>query len=235
MVAQIARGANKASAFLALLALFAILPGFRSPASAQAANQEEMIRAPVWVYAEPVPGTTAPAAELPVEELAGLSRFILSGMIFGWKYEYRPGDRLRGVAEEFSIDPIAQIESKDPSFSLTGLSAEYPRLACWAQYEPNEVTARWQRHWEGISVKTGYGIGRGERIEGTEGIRKAYVAALLNAVRERARKLEKNKPKEVRGEILLRRDPRLYADAGQFVADIRVLLSVDEIVGWSTF
>ena len=156
-------------------------------------------------------------------------------MIYGWKYEYRPSDRLRNVAEEFILRPIGAIAEGDPSFSLTGLTAEYPRLTCWAQYAPNETTARWQRHWEGITVRTGKGTGRGERLDGTAGIRAAYEAALLNAVRERARKLEKNKPKEIRGEVLLRPEPRLYADAGQFVADVRVLVSIDELVPWTSF
>lgn len=239
-----------------------------APLSAQSASQEAQIRAPVWVYAEPVPGsqnsvnsqpgaTDEPAdstgsttansttsgstgaapgsTTAPVKDLTELSRFVLAGMIYGWKYEYRPSDRLRGVAEEFSLTPIGTIDADDPSFSLTGLTADYPRITCWAQYQPNAVTARWQRHWEGITVKTGYGIGRGERTEEAAGIRAAYEAALLNAVRERARKLEKNKPKEIRGEVLLRQNPRLYADAGQFVADIRVVLSIDELIPWSSF
>ncbi len=220
----------------ALLAAAAFAFSVPAALTGQSASQEERIRAPVWVYAEPVPGTAREAAAtLPVRELTELSRFVLAGMIYGWKYEYRPSDKLRNVAEEFALRPIGAIEEGDPSFSLTGLTAEYPRLACWAQYAPNETTARWQRHWQGITVRTGKGTGRGERLDGTAGIRAAYEAALLNAVRERARKLEKNKPKEIRGEVLLRPEPRLYADAGQFVADVRVLVSIDELVPWTSF
>ena len=59
--------------------------------------------------------------------------------------------------------------------------------------------------------------------------------AVRQAVREHARSLEKNKPKEIRGEVLLRDNPRLHADEGWFVADIKVLVNIREIVPYSVF
>jgi len=67
------------------------------------------------------------------------------------------------------------------------------------------------------------------------GIKKAYTQAVQMAVREYGRKLEKNKPKEIRGEILLRNDARLFADEGFFVADIRVFINIVEIISYKTF
>lgn len=242
-----------AAALLLSLAGLCIPPGLWA--------QEERIRAPLWVYAEGVPGSgqsgtgpfetgeddTArgtgspsgpknPADDLPpLAQLQELARFVLSGMIYGWRYDYYPSDRLRGVAEEFTLKPIAEISKDDPSFSLTGLTAAYPRLSCWAQYVPNETTARWERHWASVTAKNASGRGSGERIDGAAGIRTAYEKALLNAVREHARKLEKNKPKQVSGQILLRSEPRLFPDAGRFTADIRVVLTIDELVPWRVF
>ncbi len=231
-------------------ALILALAGLLFPRNLWA--QEERIRAPLWVYFEGVPGAgqtgsptggrgaapeSAPAADdlPPLAQLQELARFVLSGMIYGWRYEYVPSDRMRGVAEEFTLKPLAEISKDDPSFSLTGLSASYPRLSCWAQYVPNETTARWERHWSSVTAKTASGRGSGERADGAAGIRTAYEKALLNAVREHARKLEKNKPKQVSGQILLRSEPRLFPEAGRFTADIRVVLTVDEIVPWRVF
>lgn len=204
--------------------------------SPKAYAQEELLRAPVWVYVEGVPGTATPEnAEPLLTQLESLSRFVLAGMIYGWKYDYYPSDKTRGVAEEFTITPLGSIEPGDPSFTLTGLTAEYPRLSCWAQYVPNDETARWERHWSSVLYKTGTGRGSGQRTDGVGGIRSAYESALLNAVREHARKLEKNKPKEVTGEVRLRNGPRLFPEAGTFTAAIRVLITVDEVVPWRTF
>ncbi len=226
------RGAPRRRGFITAAVALALAAFPALPLRAQ--SQEALIRAPVWLYGEPVPGT-APDGTPPVAQIRELSLFVLGGMVYGWKYEYFPGDRLRGVEEDFTLTPIGTIAADDPSFSLTGLAAEYPRIVAWAQYEPNATTARWRRYWDSVTVKLGTGTGRGERVDGAKGIRDAYEAALLNAVRERARKLEKNKPKEVIGEVCLRGEPRLFADAGAFVAELRVLVTINEVVPWSVF
>ena len=48
-----------------------------------------VLRAPVWIYLEPVPGSfseSAPQKNPPVEELRETARYILSGMAGGWRF-----------------------------------------------------------------------------------------------------------------------------------------------------
>jgi len=197
-----------------------------------------ILRAPVWIYLEPVPGTfSEPPAEKnpPIEEINEIARFILSGMAAGWSFSYVPSDRRRNVQEEFTLSPVLPLQEADPRFSMDSLTPAYPRLTCWAQLTVDEAIARRLRYWDSIRFLPGKGRGSGERTAESAGIQEAYTNAVLNAVRTIARGMEKNKPKEITGEVLLREGPRLFADEGRFVAEVRVLVNVREIVPYTLF
>jgi hypothetical protein len=204
-----------------------------------AAESPTIIRAPVWVYVEPVPGQfsagSVPAQKPPAQALDDLARFVVSGMLYGWNFSYTPSDKARNVEEYFSIEPIQTIEKNDPRFSVTDLAAEYPRLTCWAQFDVDETTARRLTYWDSILFRNARGRGEGDRTTEMEGVRQAYANALKTAIREYMRKQEKNKPKEIRGEIILRDSPILAASAGSFVADVKIIVNVREVIPYTTF
>ncbi len=204
-----------------------------------AAQTPRMLQAPVWVYLETVPGGLSAeeiAAKLPpIQELDETARFILAGMLYGWHFSYTPSDKTRKVDEFFEMTPIGTIERGDRRMVLTAVKPEYPRLSAWAEFTLDDSLARWSAYWSSVLFKSANGRGRGERAAEAAGIRTAYTDAVRDAVREYARKLEKNKPKEIRGEVLLREGARLFADEGRFVADIRVLVNLQEVVPYRTF
>lgn len=197
-----------------------------------------VLRAPVWIYLEPVPGNfsdTETEKSPPLEELQDVARFILSGMSGGWNFSYTPADIRRNVREEFELEPILHIHPEDPRFSVDSLTPVYPRLTCWAQLAVDNAIARRLDYWNSISFSTAKGRGTGERIDETAGIRNAYTNAVLHAVRNLARSMEKNKPREISGEVLLRSSPRLFSDQGRFIADVRVLINIREIVPYTLY
>lgn len=203
------------------------------------AENAQVVRAPVWVYLESVPGTSTNEARQtkipPIQELDEISRFILGGMIYGWTFSYTPSDILRNVKEYFSMQPVQVIAHNDPRVFLSNIKPDYPHLSCWAEFTIDETLALWTSRWSSIMFKSGKGRGKADRSEEMQGIKKAYSQAVLQAVREHARKLVKNKPKEIKGEVLLRDNPRLLVDEGSFIVDIRVLISIKELVPYQTF
>ena len=241
--------------FLAVFFGICLGGGFFSAVPA-AAESPRVIRVPIWVFLEPVPGTgfgprgdaqsNAPGstngssgntvqAETPAGDLRAIARYVLGGMIYGWRFTYTPSDRARKVAEYFTFEPIMEIPDNDPRFSLEGLDPAYPRVSTWAQFVLDDSTARRNLYWKSVQFRSADGRGYGDRERESEGIRDAYSDAVRSAVRAYARKLEKNKPKEIRGEVLLREDPRLFTEAGRFVADITVIVNLIEIVPYTTF
>jgi len=196
-----------------------------------------VLRAPVWIYLEPVPGSFGEPAEKqpPVIEINEIARFVLSGMSGGWNFTYVPSDRQRNVEEEFSLEPVMPLQKEDPRVSVDSLTPDYPRLTCWAQLTVDAAIERRLTYWDSIRFHPAKGRGTGERIRETQGIRDAYSHAVLQAIRTLARGLEKNKPKEISGEILLRSSPRLFADEGRFVAEVSVLVNIREVVPYTLY
>lgn len=202
-------------------------------------GQPSSLSAPVWVYLETVPGNLS-LEEMknktpPIQELHDISRFIVSGMLYGWKFSYTPPDNTRAVTEYFELSPIESIAIDDTSFTLSNISPEYPILVCWARYTLNEAQKRRLMYWNSIVFKNGGGIGRGERTDESQGIKNAYTNAIMQSVREYARSIEKNKPKEIRGEVKLKESPRLFSDQGYFVATVRVRINILEIIPYKVF
>lgn len=196
-------------------------------------------RAPVWVYLETVPGDASASENAtkkpPIQEIDELARFVMGGMIYGWKFTYTPSDKTRNIKEYFTLDPIKEIPRDDSRFSITELTPAYPRLNCWANFTLDDSTQRWELYWGSVLFKNANGRGKGERKAEIDGVRVAYVEAVKDAVRSHARALEKNKPKEIRGEVLLKDNPRLFADQGWFVADIKVLINIQELTPYTSF
>jgi hypothetical protein len=221
-----------------ILSLFVAVILATLPATAQSAS-DPVLRAPVWVYLEPVPGTRpeadTPAGQAPIQQLQSLSRFLLSGMIFGWSFRYTPSDKARNVEESFELTPLGEIAPSDRRFTLTGLSVAYPRLACWCQFSVDGETSRRLASWDSAVYRASGGSGRGERKDEITGIHDAYAQALREAIRALARKSEKNKPREILGEIVLRNEPRLRADEGWFIADVRVGVRLIEVVPYGAY
>lgn len=188
--------------------------------------------ATVWVYSEEVPGNEKYS---PREALESTARFVLSGMIFGWRFEYTPSDRARNVQEYFSLEPLAEISADNPCFSLSHIQSLPPRLYARAEFTYDQAAAHSFRHWNSIVFKTGKGRGFGERKNETAGILQAYTNAIKQAIREYARTIEKNKPKEIRGNVKLREEPRLFADQGRIIAETDVLLDITAIIPYTVF
>lgn len=204
-----------------------------------AAEADREKRAPVWVYLETVPGSVT-EAELkertpPIGELDRIARFVMGGIVYGWKFSYVPSDKKRDVAERFSLEPIMEIGKGDGRFAMTEIVPDYPRLTCWAVFVPGDAEKRREEYWKSVTIKSANGHGTGERIHEADGVLAAYGNAIKAAIRSRAQALEKNKPKEILGEALLRDMPRLHADEGYFVADVKVLVNILETVPYATY
>lgn len=207
--------------------------------SGSEAGEALIIRAPVWVFLEPQPGVmdndTQGTRLPPRQALTELSKTIMEGMVYGWKFSYTPFDKRRTVAEEFELEPLQSILSNDNRLSVTELRPQYPYLYCWAEYRVTDAVALHRTEWIRINYVTAKGSGSAERKLEIDGVRQAYREAALAAVRGYLRKNIKNKPKTVNGEMLIKGNPRLYVSGGKFTAELSVYLYIREVIPYQTF
>jgi len=228
---------RKLSFFFFLLCAASFL--YADSYSGSGTNDALIIRAPVWVFLESQPGVmdndTQGTRLPPRKALAELSKTIMEGMVYGWKFSYTPFDKRRAVAEEFELEPLQSILSNDSRLSVTELRPQYPYLYCWAEYRVTDAVALHRTEWVRINYITGKGSGSAERKLEIEGIRQAYRNAALAAVRGYLRKNIKNKPKTVHGEMLIKDNSRLYVSGGKFTAELTVYLYIKEVIPYEIF
>ena len=94
-----------------------------------------------------------------------------------------------------------------------------------------------RRAWQSNTVPTAAGVGGSSLFAAPapEGKRRSLEEALKQAVRNHLRPVVFNKPREVRGELLLWQAPQVIVDSGQYLSRVDVKLRVQEIRPYSFF
>ncbi|MBQ0039916.1 MAG: hypothetical protein KBS64_05775 [Treponema sp.] len=224
--------------------------------TAQVQEQSEQLRILVWADLDAFPGSFEDEGDsvenINMEENKGktefqklfgfaiersrqVAPFLLNGMINGWSFEYTPYDKRRGVKEYWEMNEIKEFDPKMNPVEFHDPEPMDGKLVSRVYCNRTKVQQEEYKRWCSIVHPHIKGIGRGSVEKGFDGIREACSMALRDAVREYWRTLEKNKPKEISGTVLLIRDPRIYVRNGQYVVDLDFFLETDRIIKYTQF
>ena len=202
--------------------------------------EQELIALRLWCELEPMvqeneeyPLSTEAAQKRVLEE----AREILSGMIYGFRFSYTPGDETRQINEEFTVNPVAEILWGDPNMRITDAYIRDTLLFVKVYYDLEDFQFARRRAWASNSVDSSSGVGEYSVFiaPSPEGKRQALQEALKNAVRNALRPVYFNKPREVTGEILIWREPHTIIQSGTYTTQLNVKLRVKEIRSYSLF
>jgi hypothetical protein len=194
----------------------------------------------LWCELEPMvqenqdyPLSTEEAQRRALEEARG----ILSGMIYGYRFRYTPGDRIRKIDEEFTITPVAEIRWGDPNMQIADAYIKDSLLFLKVNYALEDFQLARRRAWSSNAVEASSGVGSHSVFTAAspEGKKRALEEALKNAVREALRPVVFNKPREVSGEILIWNEPHTVIQSGAYTTQADIKLRVKEIRSYSLF
>ncbi len=209
------------------------------PLFSQDVSQERMVRFALWASTDAYPGIeTAGKTELdlPAKKIGELAPFILAGMVYGWKFEYVPYDKARGVQEFFEFTPIQELNAEEiKSINYTKPWIEDSVLNCWVEYRRTDNQIHSYRGWQSVLHPKIRGEGYAKISEGFDGIQKACAEALKLAVRNYERKWIKTKPKEISGIVFMREPPKIGVDAGRYKVSLDFFMETDKIIEYKTF
>ncbi|MGP1457989.1 MAG: hypothetical protein ACTTKL_01575 [Treponema sp.] len=225
--------------------LSALLFALAAAAFAQEADFSKKIRIALWAEldaypdsedAEAAAGSDSSPFAYSISRLKMTAPFLIDGMVYGWNFTYTPYDRLRGVQERFEITAIGSVGGQNGS----GIVYSKPWIAdnkvnVWIELERTPEMIFTYNMWRGIQSQKARGKGSGKISDGFEGITEAAKDALKNALRAHYRPILKNKPKEIRGRVLIRRAPLLGIDAGCYALDLDFFLETDKITTYTQF
>ncbi|WP_253677591.1 hypothetical protein [Treponema sp. OMZ 788] len=139
----------------------------------------------------------------------------------------------RNVEEYFELKTVFKPSSEN--IKVTDLKVQYPYCYSWAEYGIPESYAGHFNLWTKNAHKTIKGRGHGDRFDELQGVYDAYTEAVKNAVRQYARTFLKNKPKEIRGAVLIKSPPRLFVESGLFKAELELYIQIDEVIKYTVF
>jgi hypothetical protein len=165
------------------------------------------------------------------------AREILSAMIYGLEFVYAPADARRKTAEQFVLVPVAEIRWGDRRLRLAQAEVREGRLYAKVLYDLQDFQSARRKAWESNSVPTATGSGTFSLFTASapDGKRRSLQEALKDALRNYLRPLVFNKPREVRGELLVWQEPQVLIASGSYLTRALIKLQVKEIRPYSLF
>jgi hypothetical protein len=220
---------------LAALSLLLLIPPVHLEAIAY-----DQLELEIWCELEPMiqesesyPLSAEAARRRVLEE----ARALLSVMIYGARFSYTPADAQRRKAEQFLLTPVAELSWGDARLRITESEVREARLYARVRYDLQDFQAARRRAWQSNAIPTAAGSGRASLFASAApaGKRLSLQEALKEAVRNHLRPVLFNKPREVRGELLLWEAPRVIVDSGDYRTAVSVKLRMQEIRAYSFF
>jgi hypothetical protein len=218
----------------------------------------QMLRGSVEVEREQVYAVDA-GVPYPLDG-AGVKRIALENaaalfgaMIYGWDFEYCPGDKARGTSEYIILTPQGHIDAADKRLSPGEAAVKNGIYTLWANYEMSAAQARRFSSHKTVSIQTdalaGGSFPRTVNTKGRapldgpcfvteDGITTSPVLedAAKNAVRGILRASERNKPRLVRGALFLDGGfPLFTISQGSWTCSAAFLVTVTELLTYSAY
>ena len=164
-----------------------------------------------------------------------------SALIYGWNFEYEPGERARELRERVLLTPLGRVEPADPRLQITEAAVRDGLYELWADYQLTGEQQYRLRAWHSADTRetaaTGYAplAGNEGTTERTEIKAAALEDAVKKALRAQLRAQERNRPRLVRGSIALARFPLYRLFHGNWAAQARFRVRITEIVPFPAY
>ncbi len=230
------------SLFLAKLFLFTAFfltgPAGGGPAEALE-NTPEKLYGTFWYEAEPMTIEGAqygpPSQDEAIKEMLEEARFVFSGMIYGFSFVYTPSDKARGVEEVFTLEPAAVIPWGEDGMQIRDTWEEEGIVRVSVSCSLEEHQKLRIQLWAANTFPAARGTGSVYYFAGPTEKITAHKEAMKEAIRGYLRKRIYNKPKEIRGRLVLREVPNCRYASGEYVSTVRIKIDFEEIVEYTRF
>ena len=192
-----------------------------------------------WVELEPVVRIDEGQYPIPVEKaersVLEEARVLLSGMVFGWSFDYTPANSARGVAESFTLTPTAQIPWGNPRMRVVETEVAEEKL--WARVMYSMDDAETARHvsWASATSLLSQGEGRASVTKGPAAKALSFQDAMRNAIRLALHDRYPEAPRQVLGDVVLWDDPQSWVRSGLYRTSVEVRIMVREVVPYRIF
>jgi hypothetical protein len=162
-------------------------------------------------------------------------RTLFSAMVYGYTFVYTPSDAARKVAEVFELSPVAGIPWGVKEVRVIETETAGARFYARLSLELPEAEAKRRAAWSSAGSDVSTGSGEASLFGGHEAKLEALKNAIKNAIKNHLSVRVLNKPREIRGEVVLWEDPRTGIRSGNYMTTAKVRLRLTEIVPYRIF
>jgi hypothetical protein len=188
-----------------------------------------------WEFDEIPDADFTEPGETKVHELLEEARIILSSMIYGYSFSYIPQDNARGVKEWFELEPIEEIKWGDPRLEILQCERTENRVVCKIAYNLTEYQAARRSSWYSNTIPYSSGEGEENYFLGFSSKLLSINNSIKEAIRNYARARIENKPRELKGELLIWDAPYTVISEGNYKSTVKIKLLLLDIIPYTVF
>jgi len=170
-----------------------------------------------------------------IERVLEEARVIFSAMIYGYSFSYTPYDKMRKIEESFILEPLAEIKWGDPYLKVTASEVREMRLYVTVHYRCLDYQTSRLEAWKTLGIPSASGRGSGDLFKGYEEKLTSLKNAIKEAIRNYMRQRTFNKPREIRGDIVLVDTPSTIIHAGEYITTTKVKLNIKDVIPYKIF
>jgi hypothetical protein len=162
-------------------------------------------------------------------------------MIYGWSFEYEPGEKARRLSEHITLVPQGTVDTREHALKTDLVQKTDTRITVWTDYHLSELQNRRSQSWKAAgSIET--------QASGTGALDLSPIAAkdimtrdgaledaARRAIRARLRALERNRPRRARGTLALAAFPQYSIHDGALTVQARFRLKITEIEPYAVY
>ncbi len=192
-----------------------------------------------WVELEPLVRIEPGQYPIPVEKAERTvleeARVLLSGMVYGWTFDFTPPNSARSVAESFTLTPIAQIPWGSPRLRVVETQTVDERLWARASYSMDDAEAARRASWESGTALLSQGEGKADVMKGPAAKSLSFQDAVRDAIRLALHGTYIDAPRRILGDVVLWDDPRTIIRSGMYRTEVTVKILVREVIPYRIF
>ncbi len=188
-----------------------------------------------WEYEETLNIDLSEPEESKTHEMLDEARIILSSMIYGYSFSYIPQDNARGVKDWFNLEPIEEINWGDPQLEILFSERRENRIYCKILYNLSDYQLARRSSWYSNSIPYSTGRGQEDYFIGSFAKLLSINNSIKEAIRNYARSTIPNKPREIKGEVLVWDAPYTIIESGTYSSTVRIKLLILEIIPYTIF
>jgi len=200
-------------------------------AFAQTPFQESQFSLEFWTERDRILHPEGSAEERLLTEM----QYVVSGMLYGYRFSYTPSYRDREVEERFELTPVLTIPWGDPSSVTLNVADRGTVVYGQFLYRLSDDQRAVRSRWQSAIIPDADGTGNGDIMLGYTGKVNAMQEAMRVALRTYLQGQTRNRPREATGILVLSEAPRIFIDEGQYVARVRIRILMRELQEYQSF